>query len=122
MSAFLGYRFIDGAAFNFEAARAFRFGGVTKKVTALSWTVGTFVTYSGAFEDLVFLPPSYAQQRVRMDSYVLVGGNASLTVARGIEFHARIENAFDEHYEELFGFRAPGLAAYLGLHIDFFPH
>ncbi|MCB1746395.1 MAG: TonB-dependent receptor [Gammaproteobacteria bacterium] len=89
---------------------------------AARWTVGTFVTYSGAFEDLVFLPPSYAQQRVRMDSYVLVGGNASLTVARGIEFHARIENAFDEHYEELFGFRAPGLAAYLGLHIDFFPH
>lgn len=33
---------IDGAAFNFEAARAFRFGGVTKKVTDLKWTVGTF--------------------------------------------------------------------------------
>lgn len=33
---------IDGAAFNFEAARAFRFGGVTKKVTALRWTTGTF--------------------------------------------------------------------------------
>ncbi|MGE0482976.1 MAG: TonB-dependent receptor plug domain-containing protein [Gammaproteobacteria bacterium] len=85
------------------------------------WKLGSFVTYSGTFEDLTFLPPTFAQQRVRMDGYVLVGGNASVTVARGVEVYARVENALDEHYEELFGFRAPGLAGYAGLRIDFFP-
>ena len=33
---------IDGAVFNFEAARAFRFGKVVRKVTPLNWSVGTF--------------------------------------------------------------------------------
>lgn len=33
---------IDGAVFNFEAARAFRFAKVARKVTALNWTGGTF--------------------------------------------------------------------------------
>lgn len=33
---------IDGAVFNFEAAKAFRFAKVVRKVTPLNWTSGTF--------------------------------------------------------------------------------
>jgi outer membrane cobalamin receptor len=36
-----------------------------------------------------------------------------------VEVFARVENALDRHYQEVFGFESPPLAAYAGLKLTF---
>lgn len=78
-----------------------------------------FVNYAGTASDVVFLPPFFQQQRVTIDNYVTAGASARFHVNRVLELYGRVENAFDEHYEEVFGFSAPGLAAYAGIRFNF---
>jgi outer membrane cobalamin receptor len=42
---------------------------------------------------------------------------ASFRVLRGLTVQGRLLNLFDEHYEEVFGFPAPGRTAYVGVRI-----
>ncbi len=95
---------------------------------ALDWTgfdrrlrLSGFATYSGTFEDVVFLAPLFQQQRVSMDTYTVVGMSARWRVNRVLEVFGRAENLLDAHYEEVFGFRTPGLGGHLGLRFSFAP-
>lgn len=66
-------------------------------------------TYNGEMDDDVF------GTRVTLDDYWLVSAAASYKLNPGVEIYGRVENLFDEDYEEVFGFETAGIAAYAGL-------
>ena len=49
-----------------------------------------------------------------LDNFAVLDLTAAWRVSARFEFIGRIENALDESYSEVSGYRAPGLAAYLG--------
>jgi vitamin B12 transporter len=50
-----------------------------------------------------------------MPAFILVNLNADFRIARSLQVYGRVENAFDRHYEEVYGFVAPARAAYAGI-------
>ena len=93
---------------------------------SIDWTgyddrlhLGLLLTHSGSFEDITFLPPSFQSQRVAMESFSLLNLSARFSLNRNFELFARVENALDDQYEEVFGFEAAGVAAYAGIRIKF---
>jgi vitamin B12 transporter len=55
--------------------------------------------------------------RVRLEGYVLADLRAAYAVSERIELYGRVENLFDEHYESVLGYGAPGRAAYAGVRL-----
>lgn len=87
----------------------------------LAWdpgAVGMSVTarFVGERQDLDF--SAFPAARVTLDAFTLVRVAASWRLDSRLELLGRIENAFDEAYEEVLGFGAPGRALHLGLGID----
>ncbi len=62
---------------------------------------------------------------VELDRYVLIGVAGEFTLLEpdgsrpGFKLQVRAENLLDEDYQEVFGFRAPGRAIFLGGRLDF---
>ncbi|WP_245941912.1 TonB-dependent receptor plug domain-containing protein [Sphingomonas gilva] len=56
---------------------------------------------------------------VRLDGYVLVGLRAAIRLADRYELYGRIDNAFDERYQTVATYGAPGRAAYVGIRARF---
>jgi vitamin B12 transporter len=77
------------------------------------------VDYNGEQDDLFFPPTPPFQERVELDDFVLVGVAANYRVWRTLELFARVENALDEDYEEVFGYVAPGRMLIGGLRYRF---
>jgi vitamin B12 transporter len=73
------------------------------------------VNHIGASTDLFFPPFPTPSQRVELDGYWLADLNASFRVAPRLDLLGRVDNLFDETYEDVFGFRASGIGAYLGV-------
>ena len=70
------------------------------------------VRYNGAMTDTYF---GAATQTKVLGAFTLVNVNADARLTSTLQLYGRIENLFDKGYEEVFGFRSPGRAAYLGL-------
>ena len=77
------------------------------------------VRYNGRQSDLAYTDPSYVPLRVSLQEYVLVNLNADYKVTDRISVFGRVENLFDEDYEEIFSFATPGRAAYGGVKARF---
>ncbi|MFP6807460.1 MAG: TonB-dependent receptor [Pseudomonadales bacterium] len=77
--------------------------------------INLLVAYTGSQEDDFFPPFPPYQERVGLDSYTLVSISSSYQVNRNIELTLQLENAFDDNYEEVFGYASPGLAVYGGV-------
>ena len=75
------------------------------------------LVYNGEMEDFNF--GTFPASRVTLDEYTLVSLGGSYEVAPGVSLFARAENMFDQEYEEQFGYRAPGFAAYAGFKVAF---
>ena len=75
--------------------------------------------YNGTQDDLYFPPVPPYRERVQLDDFTLLSVAGSYRLAKGLTLFARMENALSENYEEVFGFRAPGRAAYAGLRYQF---
>lgn len=73
------------------------------------------IEYNGEQLDNFFPPPSFARTTVKLDDYTVVGLRGSWQINSQWEATARVENLFDEDYEEVLGFARPGRAAYVGL-------
>lgn len=58
--------------------------------------------------------------RVEVDDYVVVNLSGSFNVHKYVEVFARIENLFDQDYQEIFGYGTPGISAYGGVKLTFF--
>ena len=63
---------------------------------------------------------SVSGERVELDEYVVVNLGASFKVHKYVELFARIENLFDQDYEEAFGYGTAGISAYGGVKLTFF--
>ncbi|WP_185983283.1 TonB-dependent receptor plug domain-containing protein [Aureimonas mangrovi] len=76
------------------------------------------IIYNGSQKDL-FFDEFFASQVVELDSYVLVNVAGSYRLTDNAEIYGRVENLFDEGYEEVFTYGTPGRAAYAGLNLTF---
>lgn len=72
------------------------------------------VLFNGARDDLEFVSAT-PESRVRLERYTLVNGALSYDVDERVQIFLRGENLLDEEYTEVFGYRTPGAAGYLGV-------
>ena len=74
--------------------------------------------YNGQQHDseFIFATPT---DHVELDAYTLLNLAGSFEVSESLEVFARFENLLDEDYVEVFGFRSPGRAGYVGVRAKF---
>lgn len=69
--------------------------------------------FNGKMEDLSFIPTD--PERVTLGAYTVVNVGGSFKFNDKLEAFARVENLFDEEYEEVYGYNTPGRTAFVGL-------
>lgn len=77
------------------------------------------VRYNGDQKDTHFFGFAPFSEVVTLKAFTLVNLNADYKVTDDVELFGRVENLFDEEYEEVFSYATPGLAAYAGLRARF---
>ena len=77
------------------------------------------VSYTGEQGDDFFPPYPPFQERVELSSFTLVSGSAYYQLNDSLSVTLRLENVFDEEYEQVFGFRSAGVSGDLGLRLSF---
>jgi len=77
------------------------------------------VRYNGRQADVAFTDPSFAPVNVILQEYVLVNLSAEYRITPHVALFGRIENLFDENYEEVFSYATPGQSAYGGVRVRF---
>jgi vitamin B12 transporter len=82
-------------------------------------TASLAVVYNGKMDDTAFELPSFATQRVLLDPYWVVNAAVSYKLQQGVELFGRVENLFDERYQEVFGFEAAPVTAFAGVKLTF---
>lgn len=75
--------------------------------------------YGGRQNDIFFPPFPAPSEIVTLDAYWLVGITAAYDVTSNLNLYARLTNLLDEEYEEVYGYRTPGRAAFLGMRVRF---
>jgi len=65
------------------------------------------------------LDPTAASDRVRADDYVVVDLRGGFQVLDWLRVFARVENLFDEDYQDVLGFGTAGISGYGGLEVRF---
>ena len=77
-------------------------------------TIGAI--YNGRQEDIAFrMPFFFPTERVALDAYWLLNATASYKITPAVEVFGRVENLLDRHYQEVYGYDAPPIAAYAGV-------
>ena len=83
--------------------------------------LGATVTWSGPRDDIRFGQFPEPNQRVELPSYTTLDLSSVVTVLPaaggrfGLDLTARVENLFDEQYEQSFGFPARGRGVFVGI-------
>ena len=77
------------------------------------------VRYNGAQDDLAYIDPSYVPVRERLADFTLVNLAAEYRLTDRLSVFGRVENLFDERYEEVFSFATPGRSAVGGVRARF---
>ena len=77
------------------------------------------VRYNGRSTDVAYTNPTYVPVRVSMQEFMQVNLNAEYRLTDRFLVFGRVENLFDEDYEEIFSFATPGRAAYGGVKARF---
>ncbi len=74
------------------------------------------LNYNGKMQDseFIFATP---ETSVTLDDYVLATLATSFDLNDSVQLIGRIENLFDEQYQDVFGFQSPGIGAYAGVRI-----
>lgn len=62
-----------------------------------------------------FFTNGFVAEQTELDSYVLVNVGATYLMSEDIELYMRLENAFDEDYEDVLGYASPGRAVFGGV-------
>jgi len=55
----------------------------------------------------------------KLDAYTLVNLSASYDILKWLQIYGRVDNLFDEFYEEAWSYATPGLSGYLGLRVKY---
>ncbi|WP_221795273.1 TonB-dependent receptor [Aquisediminimonas sediminicola] len=77
------------------------------------------VRYTGKQNDLAFIDPSYIPALVQHQAFTTVNLNGEYKLDQNLSVFARVENLFDEQYEQVFSFTAWGRSAYAGVRMKF---
>mgnify|MGYP000001272856 FL=1 len=77
------------------------------------------VSYTGEQADDFFPPYPPFQERVQLSSYTLVSASGYYKMNDFLTLTLRLENVFDEEYEQVFGFRSAGASGDFGLRLSF---
>lgn len=77
------------------------------------------VRYNGRQFDEAFTDPSFTPVLVDLKAFTLVNLDASWKLNARAELYGRIENLFDQGYQEVFSFAGAPRAAYAGLRLRF---
>lgn len=103
-----------------EARRPKHMGSVnvTYRMLENRATVDLGLNYNGSMTDneFIFATP---ETLVTLDDYILGTVAASYRVTDQVDLTARVENLFDEDYQDVFGFASPGIGLYAGVRIRF---
>ena len=81
------------------------------------WGANLGIDYNGTRQDLDF--STFATNRVSLASFTLVRLNAFYAVTRSVDLTARVENALNRDYEEVYSYRASGVGFYAGVRARF---
>ena len=119
----LSYTYTDSEDPNGEEVRrpehiASLSGGKTVLDDRLRLTAS--VIYNGEQRDTDFrnfFTNGFAAEMTDLDSYVLVNIGAQYQVTDAIEVYARLENLFDDDYEEVIGYATPGRTVLGGIRV-----
>ena len=79
--------------------------------------LGMKADYQGKQDDTIWTT-AYDTQTVNLNGYVLANVHAKYRVTESVSLFARVENIFDENYENVYGYANPGLGAYLGVQVS----
>jgi vitamin B12 transporter len=79
--------------------------------------LGTSIMYVGPRSDNAFI--NGASTPVTLAEYFLVNLKASYSLDKNIKLFARVDNLFNQYYEEVYGYGTPGLSAYGGTKVSF---
>lgn len=85
-------------------------------------TLGASLAYVGKRKDTdfdVFDPITFESPVVTLKSYVLAGARVAYAITPNIEAFGRIENAFDDKYQDAVGYATPGRMVYAGVRVRF---
>jgi vitamin B12 transporter len=78
------------------------------------------IAYNGSMTDAVFVNPfGVPDGRLLLDDYWLVNASVSYKLQPGVELFGRVENLFDQRYQEVFGFEAAPITAFAGIKLTF---
>lgn len=91
---------------------------LTYAPTAIPLSTTLTVRYNGAMKDVVY-DTNYSAMYANMPAFTLVNLALRYDVAEHVQIYARAENLFDETYQEVFTFNAPGRAIYGGVRLRF---
>nr|MDQ3078225.1 TonB-dependent receptor [Pseudomonadota bacterium] len=98
-----------------EQRRPKHSGSVTLDGAQGRLNYGGAVAYSGAHLDTNF--DTFPAQRVRLSAYWLASARIAYQLVDSIEVHARIANAFDDRYQDVFGYRTEGRSVHAGVRL-----
>jgi len=59
------------------------------------------------------------QTIVTLDNYLVVNIGADYQLSENVNIYGRVENLFDEDYEEVYTYQAPGIGAFIGVKATF---
>ena len=76
------------------------------------------ISRTGTQEDDYFPPYPPYRERVSLSGFTLVELSGYYRLSESITLTARVENALDERYEQVFGFESPGAAGYVGVSLN----
>ena len=105
----------DGASQVREIRRPKHSGSVALDGTSGRFAYGASLAFTGARRDTNF--DVFPAQPVRLGSYWLGGARVAYEVSPRLELFARAANAFDERYQDVFGYRTEGRSLYAGIRL-----
>jgi len=76
------------------------------------------IVYTGAQKDWKY-DIFYNKSVVTLDAYTLVNVAGSYRLNDNAEVYGRVDNLFDERYQDVWGYGTPGRAAYAGMRLTF---
>lgn len=74
------------------------------------------ITYTDEQFDSDF--STFPATRVTLDDYTLVNIAAEYQILPNVLLYGRVDNLFDEDYQDVFGFETPGVAGYAGFRVN----
>lgn len=80
-------------------------------------TLGGSLAYVGERVDRDF--DLFPAPIVKLDAYALASARFAYRISEALEAYARVENGFDEHYQDVVGYATPGRSVHAGIRLRF---